>query len=243
MPQRRFAGSPARHGRTVHVAKPFFLVSYHAFVFEHAKLSADGRVVRLPGEVAHHFRGRRAAAAIEDVHDLAFTAGQGVVSLGRHRCYDHNICAIKITQSMLAHLKAAVVATLTATTIALTSGQTSPASSARQPRAGEFLERLKLAVDSADRRAVSAMIAYPLTVLASGFNIPVKDAPTFVRMYDSVLTPELRCAVAASQLPTGNMPAPRHPAVITPDGLSMVEGAIWAPLKDGRYLIARVRVL
>jgi hypothetical protein len=87
------------------------------------------------------------------------------------------------------------------------------------------------------------MVAYPLTVLASGFNIPVKDAPTFVRMYDSVLTPELRCAVDASQIPTGHMPAPQHPAIITPDGLSMVEGAIWAPFKDGRYLIARVRVL
>ena len=144
---------------------------------------------------------------------------------------------------MFERLKAAAVATITATTIAVTNGQTSPAPSASQPRAAEFLERLKLAVDSADRRAVSAMVAYPLTVLASGFNIPVKDAPTFVRMYDSVLTPELRCAVAASQIPTGNMPAPRHPAIITPDGLSMVEGAIWAPLKDGRYLIARVRVL
>jgi hypothetical protein len=144
---------------------------------------------------------------------------------------------------MLARLRAAAVATLTATTITVISGQTSPASSGRQPRAAEFLERLKLAVESADRRAVAAMVAYPLTVLASGFNIPVKDAPTFVRMYDSVLTPELRCAVAASRIPSSDMPAPRHPAIITPEGLSMVEGAIWAPLKDGRYFVARVRVL
>jgi hypothetical protein len=30
---------------------------------------------------------------------------------------------------------------------------------------------------------------------------------------------------------------------MTPDALSMVEGAIWAPFKDGRYGITRIRVL
>jgi hypothetical protein len=127
-----------------------------------------------------------------------------------------------------------------------------PLAASRQPAAGaaasrtgavDFLEHLKQAVDAADRRTVAAMVAYPLTVLASGFNIPVKDAPTFLRMYDSLLTPELRCAVVESAIPAGTAPAPRHPGVITPDGLSLVEGAIWAPLKNGRYRIARIRVL
>jgi hypothetical protein len=87
------------------------------------------------------------------------------------------------------------------------------------------------------------MIAYPLTVLASGFNIPVKDAASFIRLYDSVVTPELRCAVVHSVLPLDSAPRSPHAAIITPDGVSMVEGAVWAPLKNGRYRIARIRVL
>jgi hypothetical protein len=114
---------------------------------------------------------------------------------------------------------------------------------ANRPRAGEFLDQLKHAVDSADRRAVSGLVAYPLTVLANGFNIPVKDAASFTRMYESVFTPELRCAVVASELPSGAIPPPRRPVTITPEALSIVEGAIWAPFKDGRYRITRIRVL
>jgi len=191
---------------TVDIAKPFFFVSDVTFVFEHAKLRANGRVVRLTGQVAHHFGGRRASAPIEDVHDLTFTAGQRSVSCGRHKCYDHNTCVIKITLPMFGRLRAAAVATIAATLIAITNGQTSATPPASRTRAAEFLERLKLAVDSADRRAVSAMVGYPLTVLASGFNIPVKDTAMFTRMYDSVLTPELRCALVASEIPVGSVP-------------------------------------
>jgi len=113
---------------------------------------------------------------------------------------------------------------------------------ANRARASEFLEQLKHAVDSADRRAVSGMVAYPLTVLASGFNIPVKDAASFTRMYESVFTPELRCAVVASELLSAAERPTRRSVTITPDALSMVEGAIWAPFKDGRYRITRIRV-
>jgi hypothetical protein len=138
---------------------------------------------------------------------------------------------------------AATAAIIVATTVAGVAGQTAAGTAATQSRAADFLERLKHAVDSADRRAVSTMVAYPLTVLASGFNIPVKDAPTFIRMYDSFLTPELRCAVVGSELSAGKTTAPRRTAIITPDGLSLVDGAVWAPFKEGRYRIARIRVL
>ena len=135
--------------------------------------------------------------------------------------------------------------------VALVMTTTAPAGQAPPPvippanraRAGEFLDHLKHAVDSADRRAVSGLVTYPLTVLASGFNIPVKDAASFTRMYEAVFTPELRCAVVASEMPSGAMPATRRPVMITPEALSIVEGAIWAPFKDGRYRITRIRVL
>jgi len=130
-------------------------------------------------------------------------------------------------------------------TTAAAAGQTQPPvlPPANRVRASEFIEQLKHAVDSSDRRAVSGMVACPLTVFASGFTIPVKDAPSFTRMYESVFTPELRCAVVASEMPSGTLPPTRRSVTITPDALSMVEGAIWAPFKDGRYRITRLRVL
>jgi hypothetical protein len=140
-------------------------------------------------------------------------------------------------------IRAAVVGVTIAMATSSLVGQTSVGLTPSPARAAEFLQRLKEAVDSADRRAVSGMVAYPLTVLASGFNIPVKDPASFIRMYDSFVTPELRCAVVESAIPVGGAPAPRRPAIMTPDGLSIVEGAVWAPFKDGRYRIARIRVL
>jgi hypothetical protein len=114
-------------------------------------------------------------------------------------------------------------------------GQLAPA------RAGEFLADLKRAVDSVDRRTVAAMVSYPLTVLASPFTIPVKDSAALVRLYDSIFTPELRCAVMAAELPASDRAATM--VTITPDGLLLADGAIWAPLKEGRYRISRIRVL
>src|SRR5215475_12955714 len=130
---------------------------------------------------------------------------------------------------MRAHLPSALVALVLTTAAA--AGQTQPPvlPPANRVRASEFIEQLKHAVDSSDRRAVSGMVAYPLTVFASGFTIPVKDAPSFTRMYESVFTPELRCAVVASEMPSGTTPQTRRSVTITPDALSMVEGAIWAP--------------
>lgn len=138
---------------------------------------------------------------------------------------------------------AALLAAVLAATAAIAQSQALAPSGASRARASEFLEQLRHAVDSADRRAVSGLVAYPLTVLASGFNIPVKDAPNFVRMYESLFTPELRCAVVALEMPSTGSAQTRRSVTITPDGLSMVDGAIWAPFKDGRYRIARIRVL
>jgi hypothetical protein len=144
---------------------------------------------------------------------------------------------------MCKYLAAPLLAAVLIATAAVVQSQAPVPSGASRARASEFLEQLRHAVDSADRRAVSSMVAYPLTVLASGFNIPVKDAASFVRMYESLFTPELRCAVFASEIPSTGSSQTRRSVTITPDGLSMVEGAIWAPFKDGRYRIARIRVL
>src|SRR5262245_47785121 len=152
-------------------------------------------------------------------------------------CYKNN------TTSMQPHARTLMAAAAVAATAAIAAAQAPASLPVNRTAASEFLARLKASVDSADRRAVSTMVAYPLTVLASGFNIPVKDAATFVRMYESFMTPELRCALVESDLPAGAPLSSRRAVIVTPDGLSMVEGAVWAPYKDGRYRLARIRVL
>src|SRR5262245_9499135 len=136
-------------------------------------------------------------------------------------CYKNNTTRLR---------RPATTAMIVAAAFAAVAAQT-PAPPPSPTRAAEFLDRLKQAVDAADRRTLSTMVSYPLTVLASGFNIPVKDAATFVRMYESFMTPELRCALVESDLPTGAPLSSRRAVIVTPDGLSMVEGAVWAPYK------------
>jgi len=53
-------------------------------------------------------------------------------------------------------------------TLAVMAAAAAPPAPARQAT-GDFLARLKQAVDAADRRTVATMVAYPLTVLASSF--------------------------------------------------------------------------
>src|SRR6476646_4139722 len=107
---------------------------------------------------------------------------------------------------MRGHFAGALVALVVTTAVPAGQAQPPVIPPANRARANEFLEQLKHAVDSADRRAVSGMVGYPLTVLASGFTFPVKDVASFTRMYESVFTPELRCAVAASELPSAITP-------------------------------------
>ncbi len=81
MAERGTAGAQSRHRREVDVAQPDLFVSHEAFAFEHAKLGAHGRVVRVPAEVGHHLGRGGPAAAVEDVHDLALAAAQSVLGV------------------------------------------------------------------------------------------------------------------------------------------------------------------
>jgi hypothetical protein len=114
---------------------------------------------------------------------------------------------------------------------------------AAQPRRG-FLDRLQRAVDARDRRAVAALFQYPATILSSGFNVPLADAATLTRIYDAAFTPDVRCAIADSRIAAPGTAAPEHPAVVSADGIMIGAGAgiVWAPFKNGRYQIARIRV-
>ena len=63
-----------------------------------------------------------------------------------------------------------------------------------------FLARLQRACASNDRGAVAALIDYPLTVFASGWNIPVKDRATFLQSYDAFFTEDVKDAIAAASI-------------------------------------------
>jgi hypothetical protein len=61
-----------------------------------------------------------------------------------------------------------------------------------------FLARVQRACAGNDRQALAALVEYPLTVFASGWNIPVKDRATFLQSYDAFFTEDVKDAIAAA---------------------------------------------
>jgi hypothetical protein len=99
--------------------------------------------------------------------------------------------------------------------------------------ANAFLDALRTAVDRHDPQAVARLVQYPVTFLSSPFQIPVPDTAAFIRLYDSIFTPEARCAIVSS---ANAKDAPQ----ITPDGLSIGSGLLWAVHSGTGFKIARM---
>jgi hypothetical protein len=72
------------------------------------------------------------------------------------------------------------------------------AAPALEARLDAFLVELQRASAKDDRRAIAAMVEYPLTVFAGGWNIPVKDRATFLQSYDAFFTEDVKDAIAAA---------------------------------------------
>ena len=75
------------------------------------------------------------------------------------------------------------------------------AASAQQPplddrRTAAFLRDVQRDVARDDRRALSALVQYPLTVFAGDVRIPIRDADAFAQSYDVVFTPAMKAAIA-----------------------------------------------
>src|SRR5579872_2519604 len=68
----------ARNGGSVDVSEAVFFVADVPFLLQHAKLSAHCGVAGLVGKFREHLADRGALEFVENVHDLAFAAGQGV---------------------------------------------------------------------------------------------------------------------------------------------------------------------
>jgi hypothetical protein len=65
-------------------------------------------------------------------------------------------------------------------------------------RLDAFLVELQRASARDDRRALAAMVEYPLTVFAGGWNIPLKDRATFLQSYDAFFTEDVKDAIAGA---------------------------------------------
>jgi hypothetical protein len=80
--------------------------------------------------------------------------------------------------------------------LALTSWLAAPAPA--DARLDAFLASVQRACASNDRRAMAALVLYPLTVFAGGWNIPVKDRAAFVQSYDAFFTEDVKEAIAGA---------------------------------------------
>jgi len=135
---------------------------------------------------------------------------------------------------------AAAVAATFAVAIASLGARQAPASADRL--AASFLGELQRAVDHRDRRAVAGMIRYPITILVSGWQVPVRDSATLAMSYDSFFTPEMRCLIVQSGLPRSNEPPPLNPVKVMSDGISIGDGRIWAQRSGTTFQITRLIV-
>ncbi len=64
----------------------------------------------------------------------------------------------------------------------------------------QFVASFQQAVSRNERNAVAGMVRYPIEVLAGGLQIPVTDASSFVKIYDSVMSQAVRQAVTGAKV-------------------------------------------
>lgn len=74
------------------------------------------------------------------------------------------------------------------------------AGGAQEPSLPRFVASLQQAIARNDRAAVAGMVRYPIEVQAGGLQIPVTDAASFLRLYDSVMGPAVRQAVTGARI-------------------------------------------
>jgi hypothetical protein len=109
-------------------------------------------------------------------------------------------------------------------------------------RVDSFLVDFQDAVGRRDKKAVAALLQYPAAVRVTGMEVPLEGAAAFIKLYDAVFTPELEEILALSGLPAAGKPRPKYPITITPDGLSIGNGAIRALKAGNSYRITRILV-
>jgi hypothetical protein len=145
---------------------------------------------------------------------------------------------LRVESSLAIALASAVLAVVDSSAAA----QAQPAAPQAASRADVFLGDLQRAVEGRDRRAVASMVQYPINVLVSGLQVPIRDTATMVKTYDAVFTPDLENMIAQSGVPRTGQPAPAYPIRTTPDGMVLGGGFVWIQRVGSGFKIFRITV-
>jgi hypothetical protein len=106
---------------------------------------------------------------------------------------------------------------------------------------GSFVAGLQRAVSRDDRRAVAAMVRYPMTVFVARLRVPVGSADEMVERYDAVFTSELKARIADTR--AGSEPgSPGRGIRMSADGLTVADGLIVVAAVEGALKITSITV-
>jgi hypothetical protein len=111
---------------------------------------------------------------------------------------------------------------------------------AQEQSPSQFLSSLQQAVARNDRRAVAGMMRYPLDVTAAGLQIPVADANTFVKLYDSMMSSTMKDVIARARIPPEGKIVPG--VVRAPNGSISFDRALTIAPSGGGFRVTRLAV-
>jgi hypothetical protein len=108
------------------------------------------------------------------------------------------------------------------------------------PAATEFVAALKRNVAKDDRKAVAAMIRYPILINTGAVRIPFADAGALVEGYQLVFSPELKSAIAQSGFVPPGQPSSKYQVLVSDRLMTLAGGYIGAEKFDGVFRITRM---
>ena len=137
------------------------------------------------------------------------------------------------------------VATLTATLATLaTVGVRAQISPADLQAAEAFRQRLVAAMASGNRSQVAALFAFPMRLTTTlPYPVPVDNRAEFLRMYNLLLTAEMRCALEHSRVPREGSPKPPWSMLVADGVVSLANGRVLATRTPAGLRVTSLTIL
>ena len=100
----------------------------------------------------------------------------------------------------------------------------------------EAFDRLQRGVKSADKQAVAALVAYPISVEIDGKPRTTRDAQAFIALWDQIITPEIAGVIASQRFAD---------LLVTAQGVMFGDGQVWLNgiCRDDACAVSDVRVI
>jgi hypothetical protein len=108
--------------------------------------------------------------------------------------------------------------------------------------AAAVVRTLQAAVAQNDRKAVAALIRYPVTVFTGGVRVPVSDASELVRSYDALFSRSLKVVIAQAAFPRRGGPPPSAPIEVSARQITIAGNVVEIEPVGGRLLITGIHV-